>query len=263
MANRSDWIKTWPKWLLMSLMLMGGCTKSDPATVAPPTPATASRPTEPPPKTVAPTPSAATPTQANSSTASASGNLEPGPEFQAASVLESGPPVESISSEDLTVPQVLLSEAHQKTCLLTIGDAIPNITVTDIEGTNHQLPRLLSDRLTVLLFWNEQSALAMEQFRRLPVDVLAMFAEQGVKVIAINVGGEVARVRQLTGDAADKIVSLVDTDAAVFQQFATSLLPRTYVLDPSGRILWFDVEYSQSTQRSLANALAYFLVHES
>jgi hypothetical protein len=79
----------------------------------------------------------------------------------------------------------------------------------------------------------------------------------------VNVGGEVAHVRELTGDAADKIVSLVDADGALFRQFATSLLPRTYVLDKNRTILWFDIEYSQSTQRDLVNTLTFFLNHGS
>ena len=177
---------------------------------------------------------------------------------------ESIPPTDVIATtEDLIVPQVLLSEAHQKTCLATTGDMVPDVTVTSIEGTNHQLTRLLGEQLTVLLFWNEQSVTSLEQFRRLPIDVLSMFADKGVKVIAVCVGGEVARVRELTGDAADKIVSLVDKDESLFHQFATSLVPRTYVLDKDGRILWFDIEYSQSTQRTLFNAVSYYLVSDS
>ena len=55
------------------------------------------------------------------------------------------------------------------------------------------------------------------------------------------------------------LVSLVDSDSKLFLQFATARVPRTYVLDKDGKILWFDIEYSQSTRRDLANALTYFL----
>ena len=92
-----------------------------------------------------------------------------------------------------------------------------------------------------------------------PVDVLGPFASHRVKVIAANVGGDVATTRKLTGDGADKIVSLVDQERTLFQQFATENLPRTYVLDKDGKIVWLDLEYSQSTRRNLSNALSYFL----
>lgn len=159
-----------------------------------------------------------------------------------------------------TKPNVLFSKAHRDTCVKFINDTIdPNTTVTDINGSDHKLVSLLSDRLTVLIFWQEESVLGLEQFRRIPVDILATFASHRVKVIAANVGGDVASTKRITGDGADKIDSLVDRQGALFQQFAKSEVPRTYVLDKDGKILWMDLEYSQSTRRSLANALTYYL----
>lgn len=162
-------------------------------------------------------------------------------------------------ARELVEPVVVLTEAHKKTCQLFVGDKIPDTTVTDIQGTNHQLRRLLGDRVTVMIFWNDKSAMGMEQFRRIPIDVLAEFGSRGVQVVAAHVGGEIATVRNLTGNAAGKITSLVDKDGKFFSQVATASVPRTYVVDAEGKILWFDIEYSQSTQRSLRNALAYYL----
>lgn len=156
-------------------------------------------------------------------------------------------------------PIVIMSSKHKETCLKMIGDKIQDVDVTDIANSNHKISKLLSDKLTVLIFWQERSLPAMEQFRRIPIDVLGSFAKHRVKVIAANVGGDVAKTRKITGDAADKIVSLVDKDAKLFQQFATSRMPRTYLLDNEGKILWFDIEYSQSTQRELNNAINYYL----
>lgn len=158
-----------------------------------------------------------------------------------------------------TKPKVALSHAHKATCLKFVNDKIDDVTVTDITGSDHKLLEMLSDRLTVLIFWKEESISGLEQFRRIPVDVLGTFASHRVKVIAANVGGEVASTKKITGDGADKIVSLVDSEAKLFGQVAKSHVPRTYVLDKDGKILWFDLEYSQSTRRSLTNALTYFL----
>jgi hypothetical protein len=33
-------------------------------------------------------------------------------------------------------------------------------------------------------------------------------------------------------------------------------LPRLYVLDPAGKIVWFDIEYSESTRRELEQTLS-------
>ena len=158
-----------------------------------------------------------------------------------------------------TLPTVILSDGHKKTCLKQVGDKVGDVTVSDVKGEKVNLNDTLSDELTVLIFWSEKSVAGYEQFRRIPVDVLGTFAPYRVKVVAVNVGGTLAETKRLTGNAGDKIVSLVDSDSKLFKQFATDYVPRTYVIDKDGAIVWFDLEHSESSRRSLNNALTYFL----
>ena len=158
-----------------------------------------------------------------------------------------------------SVPQVVLSEKHKDLCRKRVGDQIDQVAVKDVSGREVKIKEELSDRFTVLIFWSEKSVSGYEQFRRIPVDVLAKYAPHRVKVVTVNVGGSVEETHRLTGRAAKKILSLADTDSALFHQFASTHVPRTYVLDKDGRILWFDMEYSESTRRSLDNALTYFI----
>ena len=156
-------------------------------------------------------------------------------------------------------PQVELSEQQKKACLKQVGDKLDDITIKDVTNRDVQLREVLSDRLTVLILWSEKSVAGYEQFRRIPVDVLAKFAPHRIKVVAANVGGTVQETQRLTGKAANKVLSLADRDAALFKQFATTGVPRTYVLDAEGRVVWFDIEYSESTRRALDNTLTYFI----
>ncbi len=157
------------------------------------------------------------------------------------------------------IPKVMLSEGHKKTCLKRVGDQLGEIELKDINGVSVNLSEELSDQLTVVVFWTQTSVSGYEQFRRIPIDILGTFAAYRVKVVAVNVGGTVEETKRLTGDAGDKIVSLADTESKLFNQFATKHIPRTYVLDQEGRIAWFDLEYSESSRRSLTNALTYFI----
>lgn len=156
-------------------------------------------------------------------------------------------------------PKVILSAGHRATCVKFVGDSIGDPTVRDINNTQHKLKKLLSNKFTVLIFWNDNSRAGVEQFRRIPVDILGTYAKQRVKVIAANTGGDLATTKRLTGNAAKMIDSLVDGDQELFGQFANSRVPRTYLLDKDGKILWFDIEYSQGMQRELENALDYYL----
>ena len=136
---------------------------------------------------------------------------------------------------------------------------MPDFSLADLSGQTQNLATLLGDHYTVLVFWSTQEALGREQFRRLEKEVLRPFRAAGITVVAVNVGDDQARVRQECEDAQATCVCLLDTDRTAFARVATAKLPRTYLLGPQGKILWFDIEYSRPMRRELRNAIYFFL----
>ena len=104
-----------------------------------------------------------------------------------------------------------------------------------------------------------KSPLALWQLDDLSADVIEVYKDNGVQVVAICVKAELADV----GTALEKVeVSypiLVDEDGSAFAQVATTHLPRTYVLDSNGKILWFDLGYARETRRQMDQAIRYGL----
>jgi hypothetical protein len=47
----------------------------------------------------------------------------------------------------------------------------------------------------------------------------------------------------------------MDFDGAYFAKVATGTLPRIYVLDSHGKVLWFDLGYSTSTRDKLKQTI--------
>jgi len=161
--------------------------------------------------------------------------------------------------DSLYEPRVVMSQGHRQLCLLGIGDTMPDFSLTDLAGQTKNLAELLGDRYTVLVFWSTQESLGREQFRRLENEVLRPFRAAGIAVVAVNVGDDEARVRQECEDAQATCVCLLDKDRSAFSSVATAKLPRTYLLDPRGKVLWFDIEYSRPMRRELRNAIYFFL----
>ena len=62
------------------------------------------------------------------------------------------------------------------------------------------------------------------------------------------------RQEQLQAAGVD-FTNWLDADGNAFAQVGSQKLPRTYLLDPTGKILWFDIEYSLGTRRELNQAL--------
>ncbi|NLE39839.1 MAG: TlpA family protein disulfide reductase [Pirellulaceae bacterium] len=163
------------------------------------------------------------------------------------------PPVEP------TMPEVKLTEALEATCLVKVGDTMPEGTLADRDGRLIESASMLGSTLTVLCFWNADGVSSLQGLDELQKYVAGPYAEKGVRVFGINHKDSpqlVAEKLQLAGAA---FPVHLDPDGSYFAKFATEGLPRTYLLDANGKILWFDTEYSQSTKRDLLEAIDFVL----
>ena len=52
-----------------------------------------------------------------------------------------------------TIPKVAMSDAIRATCLVNVGDAMPQGELPDLAGNLHGLGSLYGSKLTVLCFW--------------------------------------------------------------------------------------------------------------
>jgi peroxiredoxin len=201
------------------------------------------------------------PVQPNDSPGSADASLVDAPPAPAGASGDGQPPqaIRIELAEPPYPPQVYFSERHAKTNLVGVGEAMPDVTLPDLEGQSRTLRDLYGQRLTVVLFWTASRVFAAEEFTQLSSEVAETFAAAGVNVVAINVGDSAEDVQPLVHEATGRIANLRDEDRTAFAAVASEHLPRVYLLDGTGKILWFDIEYSRSTRRELRNAVVYQL----
>ena len=156
----------------------------------------------------------------------------------------------------LTIPVVSLDAANATTCLVKVGDTFPEGTLTDAAGKPIQVQSLLGKNLAVIYFWTNKdpySVAGLEDLGTLiPKELTDM---EAVRVIAVNEGDSPEAVRPLLEKTPSKTLHLFDSDGAYFKKIATKNLPRVYLLDSDGKIVWFDIEYSRSMKRNLQQAL--------
>lgn len=186
-----------------------------------------------------------------------------------------GKPTEKTSLEDAiakvdkpaeaTIPEVKLTEAMKAECLVKVGDAMPAGELQDLDGKAATLSSLLGKQATVVFFWDRGktptdkviAATALEDIER---DVVAPFADKGLAVVGVNVGDAPEDIRKMMADAGAKFPTLSDAKGEYFAKLAKDAKPpRVYVLNASGAVVWFDVEFSRSTRRDLAQAVAAVL----
>lgn len=161
------------------------------------------------------------------------------------------------TAEEIREPVLAFSQGHRETCVVYAGDSLPDASLPDGEGKDHALRETLGKQLTVIILWNADNPYALDQFQEIRRDVLPL-AEHGVQAIAIHVGKPPEDYAELCHDSGEGVLCLIDADSKYYSQLASRMLPRTYVVDAEGKILWLDIEYSRSTRYDLRNALHFY-----
>jgi peroxiredoxin len=155
--------------------------------------------------------------------------------------------------DETGIPQVFLTAEHSAMCRVRAGDAFPKISLRQVSGGQTDLASLQGKKATVVLFWHNDpwmSAMALQDLSR---DVAT---NENVAVVGIVVKPGNTDVAAKVKESGASFPQLLDNDGKAFNQVGMTRMPRVYVLDGSGKIVWFDIEYSQSTRRELKRTLA-------
>ena len=161
-----------------------------------------------------------------------------------------------------TIPQVNLTDSLRATCLVAVNDQVPEGELVDLEGTTRSVHDVLGEKLTILLFWASDNLHSIVQLEDVARDIAGPLAEQGGRVVGMNVGDSAEKAADTAKKAGAEFLILLDPERAYYGKLATERLPRTYVLDAEGTILWFDLEYSRSTRRDLEQTIEVVLAEE-
>jgi peroxiredoxin len=177
---------------------------------------------------------------------------------------QKGPAVETQPAEEPppppTIPEVHLLDVDRATCLVGVDDPMPEGELAGLDGKNQPLGALKGEKLTVVFFWTKgdsefASLRAQTALEDLQKDVQESYAEKGVRVVAVNEGDGPEAVKKLAEAAGATYPVLLDPDGALFAKVATERLPRPYLLDGDGKILWFDLEFSRTSRAKLLQAI--------
>ncbi len=160
------------------------------------------------------------------------------------------------------MPSVVMSQAHSELARIRVGDALPDFELPDLDGKQRRLGQMLGAKLTVVAFWGSRSRSSLEELADLQPEVVKRFGGYGVAVVGIDEGDEPQPVRALAKDCGATYPLLVDRDRATLKSIGPPRPPVTYLIDSSRTVLWFDIEYSNTTRRDLQQAIRYTLAHQ-
>lgn len=164
--------------------------------------------------------------------------------------------VQNAAVSPLQMPKVLLTNRDQKLCKVKVGELLPAFELPKLGGSETvKLGSVLGKRGTVVVFWKSDRRAARAELADLGPEVVEPFGKNGVSVVGVAVQETADSATQTLAKADAKFTNVIDADGKTFSQVGSECLPRTYVLDSSGKIVWFDIAYSLATRRDLNNAL--------
>ncbi|NOY42113.1 MAG: TlpA family protein disulfide reductase [Planctomycetes bacterium] len=158
-----------------------------------------------------------------------------------------------------TIPPVWLSTAHSKLCKVVVGEAFPAIKLPLLGGETTDLATLRGADATVILFWHPDRWMARTALVDLERDVVKKYAADRVAVIGIAVHQPSGAAQEIINRSHATYPQLLDTAGEALSKVGTYALPRLYVLDAAGRVVWFDIEYSEGTRRELEQTLGVLI----
>jgi thiol-disulfide isomerase/thioredoxin len=131
----------------------------------------------------------------------------------------------------------------------------PSLNLPDLDGKMHDLAAL-KGKVVVVNYWAtwcppcRREMPSLERLRQ-------RLAEQGLEVIAVDVGEDADTVFAFTGqlEPAPGFTLLLDRDSAAMQRWKVKGLPTTFVMDAQGRVIYRAVGGREFDHEAIVNQL--------
>ncbi len=125
------------------------------------------------------------------------------------------------------------------------GRTVPEFSVVDLDGRQHS-PSKLRGKVFVITFWATWCGPCVTELPRIESE-LWQGHHGDIPVLAIARGEDEQTIRKFNASAHLTFPLIADPGKRIYSLFASELIPRTYVVDRSGRVVHQSAGYSPAT----------------
>ncbi|MED1129760.1 thiol-disulfide oxidoreductase ResA [Bacillus paralicheniformis] len=129
----------------------------------------------------------------------------------------------------------LYSAVFQKTESVAVGEKAPNFSLEDVDGNRLKLEEL-KGKGVFLNFWGTWCEPCKREFPYM-ANQYKVFKDQGVEIVAVNVGESNLAVRNFMKDYGVNFPVVLDKDRQVLNAYDVTPLPTTFLINPDGEIV--------------------------
>ncbi len=136
-----------------------------------------------------------------------------------------------------------------KTTLINAGDVAPDFTVEMLDGSKVTLSAL-QGKPTLLIFWATWCPPCRLELSKLQEHIIDRYGDK-INVLPISRGEERAKVEEYISKMGYTFAVGLDGDQSIYRKYATNYIPRCFVIDAKGKVLYSGVGYDEAIAKEV------------
>lgn len=136
-----------------------------------------------------------------------------------------------------------------ETTLINAGDVAPDFTVEMLDGSKVTLSAL-QGKPTLLIFWATWCPPCRLELSKLQEHIIDRCGDK-INVLPISRGEERAKVEEYISKMGYTFAVGLDGDQSIYRKYATNYIPRCFVIDAKGKVLYSGVGYDEAIAKEV------------
>ena len=136
-----------------------------------------------------------------------------------------------------------------ETTLINAGDIAPDFTVEMLDGSKVTLSAL-QGKPTLLIFWATWCPPCRLELSKLQEHIIDRYGDK-INVLPISRGEERAKVKEYISKMGYTFAVGLDGDQSIYRKYATNYIPRCFVIDAKGKVLYSGVGYDEAIAKEV------------
>lgn len=136
-----------------------------------------------------------------------------------------------------------------ETTLINAGDIAPDFTVEMLDGSKVTLSAL-QGKPTLLIFWATWCPPCRLELSKLQEHIIDRYGDK-INVLPISRGEERAKVEEYISKMGYTFAVGLDGDQSIYRKYATNYIPRCFVIDAKGKVLYSGVGYDEAIAKEV------------
>ena len=140
-----------------------------------------------------------------------------------------------------------------ETTLINAGDVAPDFTVEMLDGSTVTLSAL-QGKPTLLIFWATWCPPCRLELSKLQEHIIDRYGDK-INVLPISRGEERATVEDYISNMGYTFAIGLDGDQSIYNNYATNYIPRCFVIDANGKVLYSGVGYDEAIAKEVEESI--------